>query len=159
MSETECVFCNCKTSHREKILFENKTVIVRLDQAPAVPGHMQVLPKDHYVNLADVPANVWADILEGIKAGQKIISTIDLKEPYAEMLADPYQPEFNRFLNKVLASPFLNKKPDAFTVGINDGKAAGRYIDHLHIHVIPRFLGDIEHPEGGIRAIFGDAAY
>ena len=75
------------------------------------------------------------------------------------MLADPYQPEFNRFLNKVLASPFLNKKPDAFTVGINDGKAAGRYIDHLHIHVIPRFLGDIEHPEGGIRAIFGDAAY
>lgn len=32
--------------------------------------------------------------------------------------------------------------PDAFTIGINDGKAAGQEIPHLHINIIPRFKGD-----------------
>lgn len=32
-----------------------------------------------------------------------------------------------------------------FTIGINEGKSAGRAIDHLHLHIIPRFPGD----EGG----------
>ena len=33
-------------------------------------------------------------------------------------------------------------KPSGFTIGINHGKVSGQTIDHLHIHVIPRFLGD-----------------
>jgi len=33
-------------------------------------------------------------------------------------------------------------KPDGFTIGINQGKASGQLVDHLHIHVIPRFLND-----------------
>jgi len=32
--------------------------------------------------------------------------------------------------------------PDAFTIGINDGEAAGQEIPHLHVNVIPRFEGD-----------------
>jgi diadenosine tetraphosphate (Ap4A) HIT family hydrolase len=44
-------------------------------------------------------------------------------------------------------------KPDGFTIGINDGKAAGRSIDHLHIHIIPRYVGDVEDPRGGIRQV------
>ena len=32
--------------------------------------------------------------------------------------------------------------PDAFTIGINDGKAAGQEIPHLHVNIIPRFEGD-----------------
>ncbi len=32
--------------------------------------------------------------------------------------------------------------PDGFTIGINHGKKAGQAIDHLHIHIIPRFDGD-----------------
>lgn len=41
--------------------------------------------------------------------------------------------------------------PEAYTIGINDGKAAGRSIDHLHIHLIPRRHGDVADPRGGIR--------
>lgn len=33
-------------------------------------------------------------------------------------------------------------QPDGFTIGINHGKNAGQAIDHLHIHIIPRFSGD-----------------
>jgi len=43
--------------------------------------------------------------------------------------------------------------PDAFTIGINDGEAAGRTIGHLHLHLIPRYIGDVENPRGGIRHI------
>ena len=43
--------------------------------------------------------------------------------------------------------------PDAFNLGINDGEAAGRTIHHLHIHLIPRYKGDVENPRGGVRHI------
>jgi len=48
---------------------------------------------------------------------------------------------------------YLNKKynPDGFNIGVNLGKVAGQTIFHLHIHVIPRYLGDVENPRGGIR--------
>ncbi|MGY4982434.1 HIT family protein [Streptomyces sp. 900105755] len=41
--------------------------------------------------------------------------------------------------------------PDGFTIGVNEGRAAGRTVDHLHIHLIPRRFGDVEDPRGGIR--------
>lgn len=41
--------------------------------------------------------------------------------------------------------------PDGWNIGINDGPAAGRSIDHLHIHLIPRYWGDQDDPRGGIR--------
>ena len=40
-----------------------------------------------------------------------------------------------------------------FNIGINDGAAAGQTIFHLHIHLIPRRIGDIENPRGGVRGI------
>ncbi len=49
-------------------------------------------------------------------------------------------------------------RPDGFTIGLNEGSAAGQSVDHAHIHVIPRFLGDVPDPTGGIRAIFPDRA-
>lgn len=33
-------------------------------------------------------------------------------------------------------------KPDGFTIGINQGSVSGQVVDHLHIHLIPRFAGD-----------------
>lgn len=32
--------------------------------------------------------------------------------------------------------------PDAFTIGINDGEAAGQVVPHLHVNIMPRFRGD-----------------
>lgn len=33
-------------------------------------------------------------------------------------------------------------RPDGFTIGINHGRASGQAIDHLHVHIIPRYEGD-----------------
>jgi len=48
--------------------------------------------------------------------------------------------------------------PDGFNIGINDGLASGQTILHLHIHIIPRYKGDVPDPRGGIRWIFPDKA-
>lgn len=47
----------------------------------------------------------------------------------------------------------LDKKynPDAYNIGLNCGKEAGQTIMHLHLHLIPRYSGDIDDPTGGIR--------
>lgn len=44
-------------------------------------------------------------------------------------------------------------QPDGYTIGVNEGQAAGRTIDHLHIHLIPRYEGDVADPRGGIRHV------
>lgn len=43
--------------------------------------------------------------------------------------------------------------PDAFTIGVNDGPASGQTVPHVHMHVIPRWFGDVESPAGGLRRL------
>ncbi len=43
--------------------------------------------------------------------------------------------------------------PDGYNIGINVGHWAGQSIHHLHIHVIPRYKGDVENPKGGVRGV------
>jgi diadenosine tetraphosphate (Ap4A) HIT family hydrolase len=51
------------------------------------------------------------------------------------------------------AKPNLDQEymPAGYNIGINDGQAAGQTVMHLHIHVIPRYQGDVPNPRGGIR--------
>lgn len=44
-----------------------------------------------------------------------------------------------------------SRGPDGYNVGFNDGVAAGQTVFHAHVHVIPRFDGDVPAPEGGVR--------
>ena len=44
-------------------------------------------------------------------------------------------------------------KPDGYNVGVNVGKAGGQSVPHIHIHMIPRYKGDIEDPRGGVRGV------
>ena len=48
--------------------------------------------------------------------------------------------------------------PDGFNLGINDGAMAGQSVPHLHLHLIPRYRGDVPDPRGGVRWIIPDRA-
>ncbi len=43
--------------------------------------------------------------------------------------------------------------PDGFNIGINDGQAAGQTVLHAHVHILPRYKGDVADPRGGMRWI------
>ncbi|WP_247869714.1 HIT family protein [Herbaspirillum sp. ST 5-3] len=43
--------------------------------------------------------------------------------------------------------------PAGYNIGINIGEAAGQTIPHAHVHLIPRYHGDVENPRGGVRGV------
>ena len=49
--------------------------------------------------------------------------------------------------------------PDGFNIGINVGEMAGQSIFHVHIHLIPRYKGDVKNPKGGVRHIIPGKGY
>lgn len=51
---------------------------------------------------------------------------------------------------KILDKEF---KPDGYNIGININKDAGQTIWHAHIHLIPRYKGDVIEPRGGVRGV------
>ena len=55
---------------------------------------------------------------------------------------------------------FLQERfqPAAFNIGVNDGQAAGQTIAHAHVHIIPRYAGDVSDPRGGIRWVIPEKA-
>ena len=62
-------------------------------------------------------------------------------ETILEMNSEEIAPVFGA-VKKVTQLLKDKLNPDGFTIGINHGKVSGQAIDHLHIHIIPRFLGD-----------------
>ena len=43
--------------------------------------------------------------------------------------------------------------PSGYNIGININEAAGQTIPHAHIHLIPRYTGDVSNPRGGVRGV------
>ncbi|QIK70907.1 HIT family protein [Erysipelothrix sp. HDW6C] len=44
-------------------------------------------------------------------------------------------------------------QPDGFNIGMNIGEVAGQSVMHLHVHLIPRYRGDMRDPKGGVRGV------
>ena len=52
------------------------------------------------------------------------------------------------YVRKILDKDYA---PNGYNIGVNCGKVAGQSVMHCHIHIIPRYEGDVENPKGGIR--------
>ncbi len=71
--------------------------------------------------------------------------TVVIPKAHAENILDLPENQIGPLflgVRKVTGMLNLSLKPHGFTIGINHGKVSGQVIDHLHIHVIPRFEGD-----------------
>jgi diadenosine tetraphosphate (Ap4A) HIT family hydrolase len=44
-------------------------------------------------------------------------------------------------------------RPDGYNIGVNIGRAGGQSRVHVHVHLIPRYIGDVADPHGGIRCV------
>jgi diadenosine tetraphosphate (Ap4A) HIT family hydrolase len=71
-------------------------------------------------------------------------------------LFDASVPEQSALLSMVNSTKAIideRFRPDGYNIGVNVGAAAGQTVFHLHIHVIPRFVGDVDDPRGGVRHV------
>lgn len=56
-------------------------------------------------------------------------------------------------LAEIQKSIHKQHSPDGYNIGVNVGKAAGQSRMHVHVHLIPRYKGDVADPRGGIRCV------
>lgn len=160
-STRDCYFCRVSSGNADPFIFENRSFVGIFDTNPVNPGHALVIPRRHVVSVFDLNETEQADYFDAIRGVKHVIETTDLKDLYGEMLNRDYLKDRPKdHIEAVLKLPFLGNKPDAYTVGNNDGREAGRSIDHLHVILLPRYRGDVENPRGGIRNVIpGRASY
>lgn len=152
MPAQECIFCRFSKEKKVKI-WENDFFYAMFDSFPVSPGHALIIPKRHVIEIKDLNKKEWKSLKETIKEVIKLIEKTDLKAIYEAMLRNPLSDISIWFCKRALSHPRINIKPDAYNHGVNDGKAAGRTVDHLHWHIIPRYKGDMADPRGGVRYV------
>lgn len=109
MRIADCIFCKIvKGEIPSYKVFEDGQTLAILDINPVNKGHTLVLPREHYVNILDVPEPVLIATMRTVK----------------------------------LLAQTLSKYAEGVNVHHNANKAAGQVVDHLHFHVIPRYLED-----------------
>lgn len=66
------------------------------------------------------------------------------KEHYEDFMVFPTEKSGELFggVQKVIKMLEKALNSDHFTIGVNSGKILGRHVEHLHVHVIPRFPDD-----------------
>lgn len=160
-SEENCYFCKVTSGEADPFIFENRSFISIFDTSPVNPGHALIIPRRHVASIFNLNTTEEADYFDAIRGVKRVIEKTDMKDLYnnlRDMVAGQGRP--TEHIDTVLQLPFITSQPDAYTIGNNDGREAGRSIDHLHIILMPRYKGDVENPKGGIRNIIpGRANY
>lgn len=108
---------------RERVISEDELFLVARDKYPVSPGHTLIIVKRIVARFSELTAN----------EKWRLTHWIDWCIAHLESSLDP--------------------RPDGFNVGLNDGPAAGQTVSQLHVHVIPRYHGDVTDPRGGVRSI------
>lgn len=147
-----CIFCKFYKNN-QNIIYKNKSFFIRFDDFPVSPGHLEIIPIRHVVSFLDLNLLEWRQLKPTINKAIEIIRKTNFKNLYETFLKNNSNKVNNNFCKKILKNKSLNKKPNGYNIGINEGKAAGRTINHLHIHIIPRYLGDVNDCVGGIRCV------
>ena len=108
-----CLFCKIAAKKIPAcIVYEDANAVAFLDIAPRAPGHTMVIPKHHAPKLVDLPDEEIGPLFAAVKKVAAILSQ-----------------KFN---------------PDGMSIGINQGKVSAdeEVVDHLHVHLMPRWRGD-----------------
>jgi len=156
-----CTFCKIYEDYPEKkpgetsIFYEDRFFFARLDRFPCTPGHTEIIPIRHIASIKDLykEKDIFFETLEDVK--DQLIN-LDLKDYYGGFIENPVN-DISKDLSKEaldkINSGWTLEDDFDFNLGVNDGTLAGRTIDHLHMHIIPRYKGDVENPEGGVRYV------
>jgi len=116
------------TIEQDRIVADDDLFVVARDKYPVSPGHTLIIVKRAVARFRELSPQEKA----------RLIHWIDWCIDHLQTTIQPV--------------------PDGFNVGLNDGVVAGQTVGQLHVHVIPRYHGDVPDPRGGIRSIIPDKA-
>lgn len=152
----DCLFCNPNKLTEKAIVNEYKDFKVILDPFPVNFGHKIIVPRRHVEKIDDLESEELEQFQERISEVKNNSGNIkDIKDQYFEVMKAEESEKSEEMIRAVIGN---QAEPKGFNIGINEGEAAGQTIDHLHIHVIPRYEGDVENPEGGVRNVIPEKA-
>ena len=106
-----------------------------------VPANERLLETDHFFVIKDKYP---------VSPGHCLIVSKEYKQDFFDLLPVERQ-ELVEAIGRVRQLIEGEHSPDGFNIGINCGRSAGQTVMHFHCHVIPRYAGDVERPDGGIR--------
>jgi histidine triad (HIT) family protein len=152
MDEKRCVFCDI-FKERKGIILDSGHFFMQYDRYPVSPGHLEIVPKRHVESILNLQIYEWDSLRTILGLAVERIARTDLKQVYENFLKNPLNEASKKLCERALAHTNLNGPFRDFNLGINDGRNAGRTVDHLHIHIIPRYEGDVPDPVGGVRHI------
>lgn len=113
---------------QNRIVHATELVLAIRDAYPVTPGHTLVVPRRHIASYFEASPTEAAALWEAVAA---------------------VKAELDRTLRPA---------PDGYNVGFNVGETAGQTVAHAHIHVIPRYRGDVPNPRGGVRWVIPSKA-
>lgn len=112
----------------ERVMAVDDLFAVVKDKFPVTPGHTLIIPRRAVVRFQELNAAEKARLLELVEWAQRQLGAT------------------------------LVPAPEAFNLGVNDGRAAGQTMPQFHFHVIPRRAGDVADPRGGVRWVVPEKA-
>ncbi len=104
-------------------IISNELAFAVWDGFPVSPGHTLVITKRLVAT--------WFDASPAEQSA--VMALVNEVKNYLDQTQDP--------------------RPTGYNVGFNSGVSAGQTIMHLHVHVIPRYEGDMADPRGGVRHV------
>jgi diadenosine tetraphosphate (Ap4A) HIT family hydrolase len=151
----KCVFCEPDELASASTIEKYEKFTLRLDPNPVSFGHILVIPNRHVEKFDELDEDELLNLGEAVTKSKKLAEEKSrIKEKYSD-ISEVKDLNSNRMIDSIIRE---KEDPEGFNIGLNEGKAAGQTIDHLHIHVIPRYEGDVENPEGGIRNVIPERA-
>lgn len=134
MPTDDCPFCSPAPA---RVFHRGRLVLGLWDGFPVSPGHALLVPVRHAPTWFDATADEIAELAASVAIARQAILA-RLADPGAARAGEPPRPA---------------AAPDGWNVGVNVGAAGGQSVFHLHVHVIPRWLGDVPNPRGGVRGV------
>ena len=93
-----------------------------------------------------------------VSPGHLLIISKEVRRDYFELTNEELR-SFNEVIH--FAKEIVEKEfaPAGYNIGMNCGESAGQTVFHFHCHVIPRYIGDMENPRGGVRHCVSGKGY
>ncbi|GAB6161675.1 HIT family protein [Desulfothermus naphthae] len=148
-----CIFCNIENLLKTHIIYSGDNLYAIFDSYPVSPGHALIIPKRHIQSIFELNHKELDELIHVLPNVKKSIEQRDLKKLYINFLTNSKDKKAILFYKKMLKRLEKNSKIEGYNIGVNQGKVAGQTINHLHIHIIPRYQKDVPDPIGGVRNV------